>query len=279
MADMFDTLPGDDSEKAIVKAGVAPVVTLSLTGREVLFCGEVAGVVEPGDLLEPESILDIDNEGMEITTPEQRLIANELMGRFKKAEKQIKTWEATNIAPKKAELAELNGDIKPFKNKLTSLIANVNTATKKWDYQIALAARAEQEKEAKRIEAEKQKATQLMIENKRKGEKTPVEVLEVVRQPIPVVGSIKVETSSGKSSGKLGKVWFIIKSDGTEWDKKSRLPFREVEIPGNPDITEDMVFGCVDTVQINEAFKINEGANFPNWIHVREEIINSRFTE
>lgn len=255
--DMFDTLRDDEKaedEQAVTTA--TPIVT------------DIARI--------EKSILDVTIDHMTITTAEERASANEIMGGFKKREKQIKTFEATHIAPKKAAINEIVAEIKPFKNKIASLIKIVQTATKVWDLKIAQDARAEQEKERKRIEAEKAKAVDEMIENKRKDEKTPVETLEKVREPLPVVGSVKVETDRGTSSGKLGKVWFVIKTDGTEWDENTRLPYKEVS---GGEVPVGMRFLRVDAVQINEEFRRDEGANFPEWIHIREEIINSRFTE
>lgn len=272
MNDMFDSLPDEanedkpqtDAPESEKKQG--EVKNLS-TGREV-------------SLLSIESnILDVTIDEMIITTAEERAEANEIMGRFKKCEKQIKTFEATHIAPKKAEIAEIVAEVKPFKNKIASLVKTVQTATKAWDLEIAQAARVEQEKERQRIEKEKAAALEKMIENKRKGEKTADETLEKVMQKPPAVGSVKVETDRGTSSGKLGKVWFIMKTDGTEYNKKERLPYSEIEGFDLPSRDISFAFGCVDTVQTNEEFKRTEGANFPTWIQIREEIINSRFTE
>lgn len=289
MVDMFDSLPDGEtkpasdlpeSEKAVAVTGASPSIDLTLTMDQVILACGWEDDDEEGDdrKTKPESILAISNDDMEIRTPEQRLIANELMGQFKTAENKVKTWEALNVAPKKASLKELTDEIKPFKNKLVSLINNVKKATKKWDLKIAQEARAEQQAEVDRIEAERAKAVKEMLANKKKGEKSPVETLEKVKMTAPPVGSVKVETAQGTSSGKLGKVWFIIKTDGTEWDKKSRLPLLDVkglEIP--LDDSPGIAFGCVDTVQINDKFKIDQGKEFPKWIQTREEIINNKF--
>jgi hypothetical protein len=246
MADMFDSLPDDEKGEAVVST-IADIAKIE------------------------KNILAVTITEMKITTAEERGEANEIMGGFIKCEKQIKTFEATHLAPKKAVVAEIVSEVKPYKNQIASLIKIVKSATKTWDLKVAQEARAKQQAEAHRVEEERAKAVKEMLENKKKGDKTLVETLEKVKAVAPPVGSVKVETARGTSSGKLGTVWFIM-TKGVEWDKKSRLPLFDVD--GH---TGGNHYACVDTVQINEEFKVSGREHFPEWIQTREEIINSKF--
>lgn len=205
-----------------------------------------------------------------ILTEEDRAIAHDSRGELKKVEKQIKEYIEDNITPLDTKVKRLKKQVKPYSDKVAELIGVIKSANQKWDTAKLKAEQEEKRKAQEKLDKEQSEAMKKMLEAKKKGKPTPPKVLEKITEVVPPTSTAQRKSEKGTESVKLVKVWFILLQDGTEWDKKTRLPLDMVKGRAGPAIPYVMV----DRVQVQADFEA--GKELPHWIHV-EERADSRF--
>lgn len=209
-------------------------------------------------------------DGLEIKTEEDRAEAHKARGELKRYENLIKEYAEDNITPLDNQVKRLKKGLKPYKDKVNELVDIIKLANQKYDTAKLKAEEAEKRKAQEKLDKEKEKAMKEMIEAEKEGKSTPPKVLEKIVEVVPPTQTAQRKSDKGTDSVALVKVWFVLLQDGTEWDKKTRLPLDQVKGRSGPSIPYVMV----DRVQIQEAF--DSGEKLPHWIHV-EERANSRF--
>lgn len=219
-------------------------------------------------------LLKVTIPNMVIKTEEDKAKALANRGDLKKVKTLIKEYTEDNIDPLNNQVKRLKAALKPFSDKLKELDGILEPAIGAWNTRELTAKREQQRKEKEAYDLEQKKAAAEITEAKKKGEPTPMVAVEKMAEPPPVVGKMKTKTDTVTESVNLKWMWWIDLLDGTEWDKKSRVTYKEIKGYS----AQQTPLWCLDSVQINSAFNEHlQNCGLPHWIKTGERAV-SRLT-
>jgi len=131
------------------------------------------------------------------------------------------------------------------------------------DHRKRFLAAKRKEFEAEQEKLEKERAKEFVEAKNKGGDTTEIVKAMAVKETFVPVG---VEEKVGGVTSRAIKVWEVYLLDGSKWDKKKRLPVRDVIELGVAGADYHLM--AVDAVAINNAF--NSKQPLPSWVKVED---------